>query len=429
MPPRRKAQEDSPDPLLIFDIIEPIGTSDEIVADRPTQPEPPTKRPRTSARMTAKSPVSSPSRSILTPARPTTQTRTRTPLSKSVTKPTPVRGTNTKETPRKTPAAPPTLGSSTKTTLPTPSRSRPHAQPKSSVKGKEKEKENVKTPTKRKNEDVFADSSPVVADAAISRETFLANEALKRQREARNFKYKGDANAPRQTRSGRVVVDLTEGDEVDEFGGDEDAVVEDEGNIEDEEGGGEPAEDEELHILDDVGIVPSYEEQPISTINPLSEFARQHITNILSTITSQHISTDPPPFQDEDQNEALQGLLKLLQGTVDRGEGNNAMVTGPRGVGKTRVRPLGRDLARWLTIQTVARAIKLLSSNPDSGSATASAKAKTAPIVVKLSGHVQTNDRLAIREMGRQIAIAEGTKPVEENNQEDEAAEGTEAEV
>ena len=53
---------------------------------------------------------------------------------------------------------------------------------------------------------------------------------------------------------------------------------------------------------------------------------------------------------------------------------------------------------------------------------------KTSPIVVKLSGHVQTNDRLAIREMGRQIAVAEGTKPVEEEGREDEA-EGNDGEA
>lgn len=64
--------------------------------------------------------------------------------------------------------------------------------------------------------------------------------------------------------------------------------------------------------------------------------------------------------------------------------------------------------------QTVARAIKLLSSE----------NGKTAPIVVKLSGHVQTNDRLAIREMGRQIAVAEGVKPAEEEGNEEDAADG-----
>lgn len=35
---------------------------------------------------------------------------------------------------------------------------------------------------------------------------------------------------------------------------------------------------------------------------------------------------------------------------------------------------------------------------------------KTSPIIVRLSGHAQTNDRLAIREMGRQIADAEGIR-------------------
>lgn len=66
----------------------------------------------------------------------------------------------------------------------------------------------------------------------------------------------------------------------------------------------------------------------------------------------------------------------------------------------------------------MARALNLLASN-----------AQKSPIVVKLSGHVQTNDRLAIREMGRQIALAEGSKPVEDDSNEDEAAGDGEGEV
>lgn len=146
------------------------------------------------------------------------------------------------------------------------------------------------------------------------------------------------------------MVDLTEGDEVDEFGGEEEAELVDEEEEIVEVVEEVPVGDEQIRSLDDSGLAPSYEQQPISEINPLSEFARQNIIKILSTITSQHVSTDPPPFQDEDQNEALQGLLKLLQGTVDRGEGNSAMVTGPRGVGKTRVCPPSIDLAQWLRI-------------------------------------------------------------------------------
>jgi origin recognition complex subunit 4 len=45
----------------------------------------------------------------------------------------------------------------------------------------------------------------------------------------------------------------------------------------------------------------------------------------------------------------------------------------------------------------MARALDLMPKN-----------VKTSPIVVRLSGLVQTNDRLAIRELGRQIIEAEG---------------------
>lgn len=43
----------------------------------------------------------------------------------------------------------------------------------------------------------------------------------------------------------------------------------------------------------------------------------------------------------------------------------------------------------------------------------AGVRRKDEPIVVRLSGHAQTNDRLAIREMGRQISEAEGRAVVE----------------
>jgi len=321
---------DSPDPLLLTDEAEYISTPNEIIAERPPQPSPPTKRPRANTRTAVKSPGSSPSRPTLTPAKPHTPSRIRTPLSRAtVNKPTPGRGDRT---PAKAEVVS-TLGSSIKATLPTPSRPRAAstAKPLTSVKGKGKEKETpIRTPMKRKVEDVFDDSP--IASPNITRDAFLANEALKRQREARNFKYKGDAHAPRQTRSGRVV-----GESKDEDG---DADAEYGGGVETPDAGIETIEDEvveeEEELEDDGRYGPALVEETIS-VRPLSDIARHHLTEILSTITSQHVSSDPPPFQDEDKNEALQGLLKLLQGTVDRGEGNSALVTGPRGVGKTRV--------------------------------------------------------------------------------------------
>ena len=320
---------DSPDPLLLTDEAEYLSTPNEIIAERPPQPLPPTKRPRANTRTLHQSPASSPSRPTLTPAKPHVPSRIRTPLSRApVNKPTPGRGDRT---PGKAEVVS-TLGSSIKA-LPTPTRPRAvsTAKPLASVKGKGKEKEiPIRTPTKRKVEDVFDDSP--INSPNITRDAFLANEALKRQREARNFKYKGDAHAPRQTRSGRVV-----GESKDDDG---DADIEYGGGLDTADVGVETAEDEvveEEEELEDDGRYDPVRIEETTTPHPLSDIARQHLTAILHTITSQQVSSDPPPFQDEDKNEALQGLLKLLQGTVDRGEGNSALVTGPRGVGKTRV--------------------------------------------------------------------------------------------
>jgi origin recognition complex subunit 4 len=63
----------------------------------------------------------------------------------------------------------------------------------------------------------------------------------------------------------------------------------------------------------------------------------------------------------------------------------------------------------------MARALRLLPSSSDNS-----------PIIVRLSGHAQTNDRLAIREMGRQIAEAEGKK---DESMDEEEGEGEEQDV
>ncbi|KAL6309532.1 origin recognition complex subunit 4 C-terminus-domain-containing protein, partial [Sparassis latifolia] len=72
---------------------------------------------------------------------------------------------------------------------------------------------------------------------------------------------------------------------------------------------------------------------------------------------------------------AYEQLSDLLKGTALRGEGNSCLVIGPRGSGKTRL---------------------AISSLPDM------------PIVICLSGYAQHNDRLAIREIARQLASQTG---------------------
>ena len=109
---------------------------------------------------------------------------------------------------------------------------------------------------------------------------------------------------------------------------------------------GVESEDDEMEVEDvqepqEVRVLPQEMEvdaAPAGDIAGLPVKARPHVLSILSTLTFQNIALDPPPFFDEDTNEALAGLVNLLRATVERGEGNSALVVGPRGVGKTRVR-------------------------------------------------------------------------------------------
>ncbi|TCD69691.1 hypothetical protein EIP91_006708 [Steccherinum ochraceum] len=84
---------------------------------------------------------------------------------------------------------------------------------------------------------------------------------------------------------------------------------------------------------------------------------------------------------------AQEQLSSLLLGTVQRGEGNSCLITGPRGSGKTR---LLDDVIACLPVT---------------------------PNVIRLSGYAQTNDRLAMREIAWQLAQQTGTSlmPSEDN--------------
>ncbi|WWC64824.1 uncharacterized protein I303_107438 [Kwoniella dejecticola CBS 10117] len=333
-------------------------------------------------------------------------------------KPTPLarrpHATNTTPTKKSTPSASnrsantpklkgtPTLASSLKNELPTPSPGHEHH-------GSARKRPRISTPAIAKtltfNDGIFDSPEDKQKTASnqeeITREAFLANEALKRQREARNFTYEGEASAPKLTRSGRVVgqdsPSIRHAKEIDEYGG---TVT-------------GPAEDMDINPLGiEAPVIPDVEirngditgndadvmmdgmetEEP--SISEIPDPAKAYLRRVLSMLNSQGVSTKPPPFIDEEKNEALSGIVNLLKGTVERGEGNSALVVGPRGVGKTR---------------TVARALNLLPSS-----------SKTSPIIVRLSGLAQTNDKLAIREMGRQIAEAEGKKYESPEEEEDE---------
>ncbi|KAG1866593.1 AAA ATPase domain-containing protein [Suillus subalutaceus] len=86
---------------------------------------------------------------------------------------------------------------------------------------------------------------------------------------------------------------------------------------------------------------------------------------------------------------ASQQLKDLLAGTVTRGEGNSCFVLGPRGSGKTTI---------------VDRAVASLDQTP---------------IVIRLSGHTELNDRLALREIARQLSLQTGKTYLGELNNDD----------
>ncbi|KAI0716033.1 AAA ATPase domain-containing protein [Cerioporus squamosus] len=93
---------------------------------------------------------------------------------------------------------------------------------------------------------------------------------------------------------------------------------------------------------------------------------------------------------------AYEQLRDLLTGSVVRGEGNSCLLIGPSGSGKT---------------QMVERAIAALPAKP---------------IIVRLSGYAQHNDRLAIREIAWQLAQQTGTSflPAESDEPDEEDVAG-----
>ena len=116
---------------------------------------------------------------------------------------------------------------------------------------------------------------------------------------------------------------------------------------------------------------------------------------------------NPPELDTEgDQDEtpstnelAYDDLCDLLTGSVVRGEGNSCLLIGPRGSGKTRV----CDAFLFLKLSPlIVNLFQLV------GRALAQVSNDVSPIVIRLSGHIQQNDRLAICEIAWQLSHQTG---------------------
>ncbi|EUC63896.1 AAA ATPase domain protein [Rhizoctonia solani AG-3 Rhs1AP] len=120
---------------------------------------------------------------------------------------------------------------------------------------------------------------------------------------------------------------------------------------------------------------------------------------------------------EKNETEAVSKLRSLLRRTVETGEGNSCLLVGPRGSGKTRtvLRAL-QTLIQSSRLQSQVRPstppnpTKPRGRTKQAGRAAqqSAPPALVAPIVINLSGHAQTNDRLAMREIARQLVLQSG---------------------
>ncbi|EJD01236.1 uncharacterized protein FOMMEDRAFT_89695 [Fomitiporia mediterranea MF3/22] len=113
---------------------------------------------------------------------------------------------------------------------------------------------------------------------------------------------------------------------------------------------------------------------------------KQAILNALrnSRLHESRISNDDQDSIPSTNSVTLQQLSELLGGSIERGEGNSCLVIGPAGSGKSMIFESALDMYEDNT-----------------------------PIVIRLNGHVHHTDRLAIREIARQVVEQTGNKKFE----------------
>ncbi|KAF8745151.1 Origin recognition complex (ORC) subunit 4 C-terminus, partial [Rhizoctonia solani] len=141
---------------------------------------------------------------------------------------------------------------------------------------------------------------------------------------------------------------------------------------------------------------------------------------------------------EKNEIEAVIKLRALLRRTVETGEGNSCLLVGPRGSGKTRT-----VLRALRTLNQSSRSQSQTRTSTPPSSPTKPTKEKqaghttrkpvappstaAAPIVIHLSGHAQINDRLAMREIARQLVLQSGEAldvPLDEEEDPDEGPTG-----
>ena len=104
-------------------------------------------------------------------------------------------------------------------------------------------------------------------------------------------------------------------------------------------------------------------------------------SELLTALSQKLLNVTPEKNEIFGQEKNVEYLLEMFNRTVEKGESNSMLVLGPRGVGKTAL--VNQALTKAGTVNSW----------------------KDNVVVVELSGHIQLDDKLALRDITKQLNL------------------------
>ena len=104
-------------------------------------------------------------------------------------------------------------------------------------------------------------------------------------------------------------------------------------------------------------------------------------SELLTALSQKLLNVTPEKNKIFGQEKNVEYLLEMFNRTVEKGESNSLLVLGPRGVGKTAL--VNQALTKAGTVNSWRDNV----------------------VVVELSGHIQLDDKLALRDITKQLNL------------------------
>ncbi|KAG0338592.1 origin recognition complex subunit 4, partial [Podila humilis] len=132
--------------------------------------------------------------------------------------------------------------------------------------------------------------------------------------------------------------------------------------------------------------------------NRHEEMISEELVTLATTAIQARLSEHSPPETLVGLEEQYKKVLGLMRRTIEMGESNSCLLLGPRGTGKTMIiRKALQELERQFQISTDATTTTTNSGRGD-------ADGGKDFMVIHLNGMVQTDDRMALKEIMRQLS-------------------------